>query len=89
MIFAIYALKIFPNIRHEIGGGAPVPIVLHLSKKLPVFESLDAQVMLIDETDQGYYILYGSTKAVFVARGMVEEVEFLRSLPASDNQKKP
>jgi hypothetical protein len=77
-IFGLYATKVFPNIKHEFGG-APVPIVLHLTKKLPVFDSESASVSLIDETEQGYYVARGSDKAVFVARGLVEEVEFLRN----------
>jgi hypothetical protein len=79
LIFGLYAFEVYPNLRHEFGGGAPVPIVLHLTKKLPVFDSESVPVSLIDETEQGYYVLRGSDKAVFVARGLVEEVEFLRS----------
>jgi len=79
IIFGLYATKVYPNIKHQFGGGAPVPIVLHLTKKLPVFNSENVPVSLIDETEQGYYVLHGSDKAVFVARGLVEEVEFLRS----------
>jgi hypothetical protein len=78
-IFGLYATRVFPNIKHEFGGGAPVPVILHLTKKLPPFDSEIVPVSLIDETEQGYYVLRGSDKAVFVARGMVEAVEFLRS----------
>jgi hypothetical protein len=78
-IFVLYASYVYPNIRHQFGGGAPVPIVLHLTKKLPPFDSEIVPVSLIDETEQGYYVLRGSDKAVFVARGLVEAVEFLRS----------
>lgn len=78
-VFGLYATKVFPNIKHEFGGGAPVPIILHLAKKLPVFDSESVPVSLIDETEQGYYVVRGSDRAVFVARGLVEEVEFLRS----------
>jgi hypothetical protein len=78
-IFGLYATKVFPSLKHEYGGGAPVPIVLHLTKKLPVFDSESVPVSLIDETEQGYYVVRGADKAVFVARGLVEEVEFLRS----------
>jgi hypothetical protein len=90
IIFGLYATKVYPNIRHHYGGGAPVPIVLHLTKKLPVFDSETVPVSLIDETEQGYYVLRGSDKAMFVARGLVEEVEFLPSTPAANTQgKKP
>src|SRR4029077_18193303 len=80
-IFGLYATAVYPNIKHEYGGGAPVPIVFHLTKKLPVFDSESVPVSLIDETDHGYCVLRGSDKVIFVARGLVEEVEFLRSDP--------
>jgi|ERR1700722_1167668 len=90
VIFGLYATKVYPNIKHQFGGGAPVPIVLHLSKKIPVFDSETAPVSLVDETEQGYYVLLGSDKAVFVARGLVEEVEFLRDVPVTETKaKKP
>ncbi len=79
LIFGVYAFKVYPQLRHEVGGGVPVSIVLHLTKKLPPFDSEIVPVSLIDETEQGYYVLRGSDKAVFVARGLVEAVEFLRS----------
>jgi hypothetical protein len=79
VIFGLYAVKVYPKIEHQFGGGAPVPIVLHLTKKLPAFDSENATVSLIDETEQGYNVLSGSDRAVFVTRGLVEEVEFLRT----------
>jgi len=89
-IFVLYATKLYPNIKHQFGGGAPVPIILHMTKKMPVFDSETVPVSLVDETEQGYYVLRGSDKAVFVARSLVEEVEFLRDTPVNDtNAKKP
>ncbi len=81
LLFFVYAGKVYPKIRHQFGGGAPVPIVLHLTKKLPPLGAETATVSLIDETEQGYYVLSGDDKAMFVARGLVEEVEFLRNSP--------
>ena len=86
-MFFTYATKIYPNIRHQFGGGEPVPIVLHLTKKLPVFDSENVSVSLIDETEHGYYVVRGGDKAMFVARGLVEEVEFLRSATATSPSK--
>jgi len=76
--------KVFPHVRHEFGGGSPVNIVLHLSKKLPVFDSEAPNAMLVEETEQGFYVLYGGNKAIFVARGTVEEVEFLSEKATPD-----
>jgi hypothetical protein len=89
VVFGLYSTKVYPNIPHQFGGGTPAPIVLHLTKKLPVFDSDSAPVSLIDETEQGYYVLHGSDKALFVARGMVEEVEFLRSATSQSVPPKP
>jgi hypothetical protein len=82
-IFIMYATKVYPNISHHLGGGAPVPIVLHLTKKVPALDSENAPVFLLDETEQGYYVLGSSDKALFVARSLVEEVEFLHPEPVS------
>jgi hypothetical protein len=89
VIFGLYATKVYPNIAHQFGGGAPVPIVLHLAKRLPVFDSDSVPVALIDETEQGYYVVRGSDKALFIARGLVEEVEFLRSGQAAPSAQNP
>jgi hypothetical protein len=81
ILFGGYAIHVYPNVRREFGGGANVPIVLHMSKKSSVFNTESAAVSLIDETEQGYYVVHGSDKAVFVKRDLVEEVEFLHSGP--------
>jgi hypothetical protein len=77
VVFFLYAAKVYPNIRHELGGGAPVPVVMHFTKKLPVFDSESVTVSLIDETEDGYYVTHDSDKAIFIAHNLVEEVEFL------------
>lgn len=77
-VFGLYATKVYPNVLHQYGGGAPVPIILHLNKKVSVFDSETVPVSLLDETEQGYYVLRDSDKAVFITRALVEEVEFLR-----------
>jgi hypothetical protein len=79
IVFGLYANNIYPNIPHQFGDGRPLPVVLHLTKKMPVFDSDNVFALLVDETEQGYYVLYGSDKAVFVTRGLVEEVEFSQS----------
>ena len=90
VVFFLYSTKVYPKIKHQLGGGAPVPVVLHLTKKLPVFDSENISVSLIDETEQGYYLVRDSDKAMFIARGLVEEVEYLRpGSPVNNNQKEP
>jgi len=56
-VFGTYAIFVYPDIAHQFGGGSPVPIVLHLTKKLPPVDSEIVPVDLIDETEQGYYVL--------------------------------
>jgi hypothetical protein len=58
-------------------GARSVPVVLHFAKKSPTFDSESVSVLLIDETEQGYNVVRGTDRAVFVSR-LVEEVEFLR-----------
>lgn len=82
-IFGLYAAKVYPGFRTQYGGGAPVPIILHFTKKLPVFDSENVSVSLVDETEQGYYLIRSADSAVFVARGLVDEVEFLQNMPGS------
>jgi hypothetical protein len=85
VVFFLYAAKVYPNIRHELGGGSPVPVVLHFTKKLPVFDSDSVSVSLIDETEGGYYVVHDSQKALFIAHNLVEEVEFLHGDSVSKN----
>ncbi len=77
VVFGLYATNVFPNLRHEFGGARSVPVVLHFAKKSPTFDSESVSVLLIDETEQGYNVVRGTDRAVFVSR-LVEEVEFLR-----------
>lgn len=81
ILFGGYAIHVYPNVRREFSGGATVSIVLHMSKKSSVFNTESAAVSLIDETEQGYYVVHSSDKAIFVKRDLVEEVEFLHSGP--------
>jgi hypothetical protein len=79
MVFFLYATKVYPTIRHQFGGGSPIPIVLHLTKQMPPFESDTVSASLIDETESGYYVSRSAGNAVFVTRSLVEAVEFLHS----------
>ncbi len=62
------------------GGGDPAPVVLHLSSKSPLSESLTLSVLLVDETEEGYYVLTkpGERRAYFLRRDLVSVVEFGR-----------
>jgi hypothetical protein len=85
LIFWIWATEIYPHIRHEIGGGSPIPVVFQLSK-----ESLGVTsgtvVSLIDETDQGFYILSSSKKAFLIPRNFVESVQFVANDSSTESR---
>jgi hypothetical protein len=92
VIFGIYATKLYPRIKPQFGGGEPVPVVLHLTKKVPTFDSEIVTVSLLDETEQGYYVLRvkDTDKGIFVTRSLVEEIEFLNPVPNTESStKKP
>jgi hypothetical protein len=89
IIFLTYANRLYPKMRREFGGGAPVPVILHLNKKLAPFDLDIVPVSLVDETEQGYYVLREPDKAAFISRGLVEEVEFLPSAQDKSSPKAP
>ena len=79
LVFFLYATRVYPTIKHQFGGGLPIPVVLHLTKQMPPFDSDTVSVSLIDETESGYYVSRSAGNAIFVTRGLVEAVEFLHS----------
>jgi hypothetical protein len=79
LIFGVYAIKVYPNLSHQFGGGSPVQAIFHLNKKLPSFESENVSAMLLDETEQGFYLVRSSDKSSFLARSVVDSVDFVRN----------
>jgi len=78
LVFGVYAIKVYPNLSHQFGGGSPVHVMFHLNKKLPSFASDDVPAMLLDETEQGFYLVQDLGKSTFLARSLVDSVEFVR-----------
>ena len=77
LVVWVYLSSLFGNIRSELGGGAPTPAVLYLERPLPLLDSTTAAVALLDETDQGFYVLPpGKKKALFVPRGDVSSIYY-------------
>jgi hypothetical protein len=92
LIFGIYATQLYPRIKPHFGGGQPATIVLHLTKKLTPFDSESEAVSLLDETEHGFYVIRDKepNRGIFVARNLVEDIEFVPSTPPSQNgAKKP
>lgn len=76
-LFAFYVIEVFPNIQSKWGGGATVPVVLYLNERVPWFDSIVAPVSLVDETDNGFYVVLSPKgKAFFIPRAHVSSVYF-------------
>lgn len=72
-----YTSSIFGSLPPKFGGGAPVPVVLYLNKPVAWLDSPTASVSLLDETDQGFYVLApGKSKALFIPRSDVGSLYF-------------
>jgi hypothetical protein len=75
----LFSETIYGNVRARFGGGAPVPLSLYLSSDAPpLFGSAPAELWLVEETDQGFYVLRSrvAKAVVFVPRGLVRAAEF-------------
>src|SRR5713226_2180367 len=73
----IYISWIFILLPPRWGGGQPTPIVVYLNNAVPWSAENPMQVLLLDETDQGLYVLLSpSGKAFFVPRSKVASVFF-------------
>jgi len=77
-LILFYSLKIYGGIKPQLGGGAPVPAVIYVSPKTPIFPSESAEILLLDETDKGYYVLLQSDQksAYFIRRDLVTALRF-------------
>ncbi len=85
-IVGFFAQSIYGIVKPEYGGGAPVPVLLHLKADVPnLFAPDPAQLWLIEETDRGWYVVRSrsSKSAVFLPRELVSAVEFGRVPDAS------
>lgn len=72
ILVGFYVGWMFQLVRPAYGGGAPVPATIFLEKPTAWFDSTTVSVSLIDETDQGYYVLLpGKDKALFIPRNDV------------------
>ncbi len=77
-LLSFYVLQVYGNMLPQFGGGKPRPVVMYFSTKIPAVDSDSAEVMLLEETDQGYYILLQADEktAFFVRRDLVAAVRF-------------
>lgn len=73
-----FAYFIYPKINPSLGGGAPVAVELRFGDKSPLDKSMSSRVWLVDESNNGFYILRGryDRKAVFIPRGLITAVYY-------------
>ena len=76
-LIAMFIFGIFGNVRSGLGGGATTAVVLYLNAPVEWLDSKTASVLLVDETDQGFYVLTSPTgKAFFMPRSNVGSMYF-------------
>jgi hypothetical protein len=74
---SFFVLAVFGSMEPKFGGGHPAPVVLYLTKPVAWLDSTTANVSLLDETDQGFYVLVpGKSKALFIPRSDVGSLYF-------------
>jgi hypothetical protein len=85
---SVYVTLVVGHMQQKFGGGAPVPVVMYLNKALPLANgAMTAEFSLLDETEEGYYVLPSSNKkALFIPRAEVSSIYFG---PAQDLSKAP
>jgi hypothetical protein len=86
IILWLYISQVFGALPPRWGGGQPIPIQLFQNAPAPWSMSNPEDALLLDETDQGLYVLLSPTgKAYFVPRGNIASMFF----GTKDELKKP
>ncbi len=78
-VLLLYSTLIYKNISSYFGGGVPVPVTMYFSSaKIPLTNSDTAELQLMEETNDGYYVLKpGDEKhAFFLKRDLVSAIHF-------------
>jgi len=77
LLISFYTPGIYGRIEAKFGGGAPVPVTFCLGKGTVWIRSATFSASLIEETDQGFYILLPpNQKAFFIPRSSVISLYF-------------
>jgi len=81
---SIFAAEIYGTIKSEYGGAAPRPVKIYLGKSNPISISPSDSVLLVEETEHGYYVKRTAEekKLYFLKRDTVEAIQFDTSLIA-------
>jgi len=85
---SFFPTHIYPRVRQAWGGGEPTAIVAYFSQDARLFPGEEVQARLLDESDQGFYLLLdGETRALYVPRSAVSAVFFSQSGLKSSSKK--
>jgi hypothetical protein len=79
VVLLLYSSLIYRNISSYFGGGVPVPVTMYFSSaKVPIASSDSAELQLIEETSDGYYVLKSGDEkhAFFLRRDLVSAIHF-------------
>jgi hypothetical protein len=78
IVLLTYSTAIYGKIKPSFGGGAPTSVVLYFSGTTPISNSDSADVLLLEETDHGYYVLKNAQEptAYFLRRELVSAIHF-------------
>ncbi|MGA2903065.1 MAG: hypothetical protein ABSD98_04485 [Candidatus Korobacteraceae bacterium] len=73
----IFATFYYPHIKAAWGGGAPLTVTLFLTKDVATDLGGRASVRLLDESDQGLYVLrQNDTRATFIPRSSISMIYY-------------
>lgn len=77
ILLSSYATFLFPKIKSNWGGGAPIPAMLTTASTPGSALGVVLQVDLIEATDAGYYVRpNGQRNVVFLPKSSVQAIEF-------------
>jgi hypothetical protein len=76
-LLLIFSREMYPHIRASWGGGTPENVTVYFSKDSLVNPNKAVQAQLIEESDEGFYIVGPKElRAIFVPRGAVAMIYF-------------
>jgi hypothetical protein len=74
----------YPHLKASLGGGTPMKVTVYFSKDSLLIPNKSAQAQLIEESDEGFYIVGPKeSKAIFVPRSSVAMIYFSDNPAAS------
>lgn len=81
-ILFVFSTLYYPHIKASWGGGSLVPVTIYFSKDSPLKAGQSASVLLIDESDAGFYFVGSQNgKAIFIPRNTVAMIYFSDKVP--------